>query len=99
MVLTVAAVLGQELAYSRFAPSDRLGLSADFNYAESEWAFILYDLAHIIVFCAFAAVLARGSQTLAWLGTGWLILSSFADMTYVAIQLSFNSQTASSGNG
>jgi hypothetical protein len=99
MVLTVAAVFGQELAFSRFAPSDRLGLSADFNYAESEWAFIMHDLAHIIAFCAFTVVLARGSQTLAWLGTGWLILSSLADMTYVAIQLSFNSQAASSGNG
>jgi hypothetical protein len=98
MGLTCAGIFGQQVAYLRFDPSDRLNLSSDFFYAESGWAFFFFDLVHIIVFALFAVLLARGSRTFAWLGTGWLIISSIGDMTLLAIGLFVNSQTAHGGN-
>jgi hypothetical protein len=99
MALTSAAVTGQQIAYLRFNPTDRLNLSSDFYYAESGWAFFFFDLIHIFVFTLFAYFLARGSKTFAWLGTGWLLVSSFADMALLAIGLFVNSETAYGGNG
>jgi hypothetical protein len=98
MALTIAAVSGQQIAYLRFDPADRLNLSSDFYYAESGWAFFLFDLVHIFVFILFAYFLARGSRAFAWLGTGWLVVSSLADMALLAIGLFVNSQTVHGTN-
>ena len=98
MTLTCAAIFGQQVAYLRFDPSDRLNLSSDLFYAESGWAFFFFDLIHIAVFALFAVFLARGSRTFAWMGTGWLIISSIADMMLLAIGLFVNSETAHGDN-
>jgi hypothetical protein len=102
LALLAAAVYGTNTVFAHINPSDRLRVSADFAYALSGAGFLVYDLIHIFVIWVFAFFLARFSYTLTWLGTGWLILSSLADLCSLALTMIVNTKIFNSisiGNG
>jgi hypothetical protein len=87
VTLSVAAMVAVQIAFSRVDKNNHLELSQDRFYAISGWTFLLYDLLHIYVLGVFAFWLVRSLCWEAWIGGSALIISSFADMGSLSVNM------------
>jgi hypothetical protein len=89
VLLSIAAIVALQTAYSRFSPHDTLELSQDPFYAMSGWAFLIYDLFHIFVIAVFTLILARAFSWEAWMGGAASVISSIADFASLVVNIFF----------
>src|SRR5580700_5469207 len=89
VLLSTAAIGANQIAFSRFDPNNRLGLSQDAYHTFASWAFLLYDLLHIFVIVVFALVLAQTFSWEAWMGGGASVVSSLADLASLSVNMFF----------
>jgi hypothetical protein len=89
VLLSTVAIGANQISFSRIDPNNRLGLCQDFYHTIASWAFLLYDLLHILVIVAFALVLAETFSWEAWMGGGASVISSLADFSSLSVNMFF----------
>lgn len=85
VMLSVTAIGLDQFTLSRIDPHNRMALCLDNYYNMAHWAYLLYDLFHLLVIAVFALVLAETTSWEAWMGGGALIISTLADMASVSV--------------
>jgi hypothetical protein len=89
VLLSAVAIGADQFAFSRIDPDNRLGLCQDIYHTVAGWAFLLYDLVHILVIVVFALILARTFSWEAWMGGGASVVSSLADVSSICVNMFF----------